>query len=191
MAMRVQARILFDGYVEENTMAGMPIFHEQGFDSVEEALASFAGAIVASDAEEQRYRQRQCCKDALATYPGYKCCPECGSPLKSQGLDTDEGCHLMYQISRGTTDSTARAYDHIVEAGWKYGAWALPEVLGADVIVTVHSYASDLLWFAHKGELCYPNREQSNFRAELGEHCDVGLRKGLKDDGVRLYVKWG
>lgn len=56
--MRVHAAMIHRGYVEDETLAGVPVFHTGGFASIESFLAALGSAI--SDAYWSDMRKAHC-----------------------------------------------------------------------------------------------------------------------------------
>lgn len=193
--MKVHAAMIHRGYVEGNTVAGTPVFHPDGFASVEEFLGALGKAIVDSYwSEAQHYRKKVCCDKAREEHPEFEHCPECGNTLKREIYKVD-GIDYCHRFLAGTCDSIGgQAWEEIEEAGFDFGPSAFPNMMHADCIAHVHSYGAESLWYCSQGEAarrshCDPGGDPNTpYGAVLRSHCDVGLRKGFTEGAtVRTY----
>jgi hypothetical protein len=192
--MQVHAAMIHRDYVEENSVAGVPVFSTDGYDSVEEFLAALGAAIVAAyKADEDYYMKKVCCDRAREEHPDYKRCPECGNTLHRE-LDEDTGIGYCSEFLDGTCNSIGMKWERIEDEGFCFGPGAFEHMMRADCIALIHSFGAELLWYCSRGEAARLSHcdEGGNpntpYGAVLKEHCDVGLRKGFEGDAtVRLY----
>jgi len=189
--MRIRGAIIHRGYAEENSMAGTPVWHIKGFNSVEELLAALGTAV--TNAYWQEKIRKSCCERALKKKPSYRHCPTCGNTLKRE-IGKKEGIDYCWQFLSGTCDSIGTAWEEIEGAGWDFGCTAWTRLFREDCFVVVHSYGAELLWYCSRGEAATRSHAEEGgsnntpYSSVLKAHCEVGLRKSFAEDAtVHLY----
>jgi hypothetical protein len=149
--MKIHSALIFSGYVESNTIACVPFHHHRGFDSVEELLAHLGTTIVNAYLEEDEYYTRPCCIKNREEHPEFKRCPECGKRLKTD-LEDRKGIAYCDEFLFGNCDSLGSIWETVERSGWNFGYSSLGGLSQSNVVVEVHSYGAEVLWYCSRGQ---------------------------------------
>lgn len=112
--------VLQPGYVESTTLAEMSVSHDEGFDTIPEALTHFRDTLK-SYTEANVKSSRKCCvasmKNKKARY-----CDQCGYQLKRTVTPAENADYFQkMMIMSIDTASDVGVYDHFEAAGWHLG----------------------------------------------------------------------
>jgi hypothetical protein len=178
--MKLKALIIFAGYVESNHVAGVPFWHERGFDSVEKAVEHL-GKTIETAFWRDKYQPDGCCVGTRDENPSASYCLECGRRLEDNtGPDMEQITSVMQCFLEGTCDSIGSAWEDIESEDWTFGPGAWAHLLKEDVVVMIHTHGEHLLAHGSQQSLQKPDEEKQAFGADLAEHIEIGFRSEVR-----------
>lgn len=177
--MKIRALIVHAGHIEENQVSGVPLWHNRGFDSIQEAVEHLGKAVERAFWQEKY--QPGCCVATHNENPGATYCLSCGRHLSDlDGPDLEEISEIMLKFLEGTCDSIGSAWEIIEEGGWTFGPAAWQPLMREDLVVLIHTYGEWLLAHGCQGGLQTGEDEKQCESAILKDHIDVGFRSKVQ-----------
>ena len=154
---KLKSFLLHHGYVEDQSLAALPLHHEEGFDHPLDALESLQKALAEAWAEQNP--PMGCCEKAPE---GSNYCPVCGRNLYDkearQNIAMAGAADLFIGLFGEVNDGNRETFEIFESHGWGLGFFNEPEWL--TTMVGVNRWLEDEGWC----EAYMPNGDSWNVR---------------------------
>jgi hypothetical protein len=116
---------LHQGYVEDQSLVCMEVYHTTGFESGEEAMEHFYGVLL-KVARMLVPAPKECCQKTFEAHPKARFCMTCGFRKGSNGDPEKVALEVWDAMWRGDWDSLSNdgmdVYEDFESAGWCWGS---------------------------------------------------------------------